>query len=29
MLDPSFKNLQLIRDYVGLEMAMQIVAHYD
>ncbi len=29
MLDPHFKNLQFIRDYVGLKLAMQIVVDYD
>jgi hypothetical protein len=29
MLDPRFKNLQLIQDYVGLEVAMVIVTKYD
>jgi hypothetical protein len=29
MLDPCFKNLQLIRDYVGLEVVMAIVAKHD
>jgi len=29
MLGPCFKNLQLIRDYVGLELAMQVVVNYD
>jgi hypothetical protein len=27
MFDPSFKNLQLIRDYIGLELAMQVVKY--
>jgi hypothetical protein len=29
MLDPCFKNLQLIQDYVGLEVVMAIAAKYD
>jgi hypothetical protein len=29
MLDPSFKNMQLIKNYVGFELAMQVVANYD
>jgi hypothetical protein len=29
MLDTCFKNLQLIKDYVGLELAMQVVVDYD
>jgi hypothetical protein len=29
MLGPQFKNLQLIRDYVGLELAMQVAIDYD
>jgi hypothetical protein len=29
MLDSRFKSLQLIQDYVGLDMAMHIVATYD
>jgi hypothetical protein len=29
MLDPCFKNLQFIKDYVGLELAMQIATNYD
>ncbi len=28
MFDPSFKNLQLIQEYNGLELAMQVV-NYD
>jgi hypothetical protein len=29
ILDPHFKNVQLIQDYVGLEVAMAILAKYD
>jgi hypothetical protein len=29
MWDLRFKSLQLIQDYVGLDMAMHIVAMYD
>jgi hypothetical protein len=29
MLDPHFKSPQLIKDYVGLELAMQVVVNYD
>jgi hypothetical protein len=29
MLDPWYKSLQIIQDYVGLEVAMQIVTKYD
>jgi hypothetical protein len=29
MFDPCFKNLQFIRDYVGLELAMQVATNYD
>jgi hypothetical protein len=29
MLDPCFKNLQLIRNYVRLEVVMKIVIEYD
>jgi hypothetical protein len=29
MLDPCFKNLQLIRNYVELEVVMEIVVEYD
>jgi hypothetical protein len=29
MLDPHFKNPQLIKDYVGLELAMQVALEYD
>ncbi len=29
LLDLSLKNLQLIQDYVGLKMVMQIVVEYD
>ncbi len=29
MLDPCFKNLQLIQNYVGLEVVMEIVVEYD
>jgi hypothetical protein len=29
MSDPHFKNLQLIQDYVGLEVAVTIVVKYD
>jgi hypothetical protein len=29
MLDLHFKNLQLIRDYVGLELAIQVVVNFD
>ncbi len=27
MFDPSFKNLQFIQDYIGLELAMQVVKY--
>jgi len=29
MLDPCFKNLRLIRNYVRLEVVMEIVIEYD
>jgi hypothetical protein len=29
MLHPHFKNPQLIKDYVGLELAMQVAVDYD
>jgi hypothetical protein len=29
MFDLCFKNLQFIRDYVGLELAMQVATNYD
>jgi hypothetical protein len=29
MLDPCFKKLQLIQNYVTLEMVMEIVVEYD
>jgi len=29
MLDPCFKNLQLIRNYVRLEVVMEILVEYD
>ncbi len=29
MFDPHFTNLQLIRNYVGLELAMQVVVNFD
>jgi hypothetical protein len=29
MLDPWFKNLQLVRNYMGFDMAMHIVVVYD
>jgi hypothetical protein len=29
ILDLRFKNLELIKDYVDLELAMQVVANYD
>lgn len=29
MFDMCFKNLQFIRDYVGLELAMQVATNYD
>jgi hypothetical protein len=29
MLDLHLKNLQLIKDYVGLELAMQVAVDYD
>jgi CO/xanthine dehydrogenase Mo-binding subunit len=29
MFDMCFKNLQFIKDYVGLELAMQVVVDYD
>jgi hypothetical protein len=28
-LDSWFKNLQLIHDFVGLDLAMQVAAEYD
>jgi hypothetical protein len=27
MFDPSFKNLQFIQNYIGLELAMQVVKY--
>jgi hypothetical protein len=29
MFDPCFKNLQLIKDYVDLELAMHVATNYD
>jgi hypothetical protein len=29
MLDSWFKNLQLIHDFVGIELAMQVVVEYE
>jgi hypothetical protein len=29
LFDPCFKNLQLIKNYVGLELAMQVTTNYD
>jgi hypothetical protein len=29
MLEPHFKNLQSIKNYVGLELAMQVATNYD
>jgi hypothetical protein len=29
MFDPQFENSHLIRDFVGLELAKQIIAKYD
>jgi hypothetical protein len=29
ILDPHFKNLELIRDYGALELAMQVAINYD
>jgi hypothetical protein len=29
IFDPRFKNLQFIKDYVGLKLAMQVVVDYD